>query len=284
MENAAGAHVELEELSEAEEAAALSGGEQADDEAEVVFRRRDDVDGLRGVAVCCVVAFHLSASRFAAGFVGVDVFFVVSGFVVTSAVLRRRAARDATEYATLFYARRATRLAPALLSCTVCVAIALRCVASAGEHRDASIALNTAVAAVAGSSNVYLGAVEARDRRRAERSDGGSVVGYFGDSWGADDAPFAHDVRKNPFAHTWSLGVEEQFYLVFPWLLVLAYGERVLLKSVKGAPEQTRRRAAQARGNSPRARAPAETKRERNLDGSEECDTRSFARKPSPFE
>jgi peptidoglycan/LPS O-acetylase OafA/YrhL len=157
------------------------------------------VQGLRALAVLMVVAFHVGGSPVGgtradsplgtflkAGFVGVDVFFVVSGFVITAMLVRERERTGRTSFRD-FYARRARRLLPALAFMTVIVLILSVLVLS--PFGPQQFAMRTAVAANAFVANVYLYL----------------HTGYF-------DATAA----QNPFLHTWSLSVEEQTYLVLP--------------------------------------------------------------------
>ncbi len=143
------------------------------------------------MAVLLVVLYHADLPV-GAGFIGVDVFFVISGFVITRLVLTRTA-RDLRLDLRSFWAGRVRRLAPALA-----VAILLTLVLSVpfagpvGTQRDIGI---TAVASVVWVANVVLAVL---------------TLGYFADS--AD---------QNPLLHMWSLAVEEQFYLAYPILVVL---------------------------------------------------------------
>ncbi|MDN4572017.1 hypothetical protein DBB29_00780 [Pandoraea cepalis] len=148
---------------------------------------RPDVDGLRALAVLLVVACHAGWHQLSGGFIGVDIFFVISGFVVT------RSISDAQEAGRFrfrdFYIRRAKRLVPALflmMATTFVFSVVFLIPDDAME-----VAKNMAY--VAGfASNVYLA----------------KMTGYF--------APTA---EQQPLLHTWSLSVEEQFYLVFPLVL-----------------------------------------------------------------
>lgn len=153
---------------------------------------RPDIEGVRAVAVLAVVLNHAGVPGFGAGFIGVDLFFVVSGFLITE-ILVRDTARYQRVRILEFYARRARRILPAaaivLLSCLV-----------AGY-------------AIAGSSR---GNVIAADVVWA---------GLFGANWrfiNVGNDYFAQGAPTSPIQHFWSLGVEEQFYLVWPLLLTVA--------------------------------------------------------------
>ncbi len=153
--------------------------------------RRADIQGLRAVAVLLVVAYHAGLSV-DGGFTGVDVFFVISGFVITALLMREVDAGGTLSFAS-FYARRVRRILPAMALTTAVVAIA-----SLGAISEFArdLTARTGLAASFFVSNVYLYR---------------SPTGYF------DVAPTA-----NPLLHMWSLSVEEQFYLVFPAVLVLS--------------------------------------------------------------
>jgi peptidoglycan/LPS O-acetylase OafA/YrhL len=150
---------------------------------------RRDIDGLRAVAVLSVLGYHLGISWFPGGFVGVDVFFVISGFLIGALVLREVQAGDFSLIG--FYARRVRRIAPAFIAMATSVVALAYFVLLPSEYLR--LAWSTLFAAFS-MSNVYF-------------SD---HTGYF-------DGPAAAQVML----HTWSLGVEEQFYLVFPLLVLL---------------------------------------------------------------
>ncbi len=161
---------------------------------------RPDVQALRGLAVVAVVLYHANVV-FPGGFVGVDVFFVISGFVVGRVLLKRFAA-DSTASNNArggrfswFYARRARRLLPALGLMLVVVILLAPLLAPLGGLPATS---PTGIAAALFSANAYL--------------FWGTGVGYF------DPAGVL-----NPLLHTWSLSVEEQFYLFLPILLYLSW-------------------------------------------------------------
>jgi len=148
---------------------------------------RREIDGLRAVAVLPVILFHAGFTAFGGGFVGVDIFFVISGYLITSLLLADL--RDGRFSLTDFYERRARRILPALfLVLAVTVPLAWLCL-PAEAYKDFSQSL----AAVAVFSSNFLFWHES---------------GYF------DSA-----TELKPLLHTWSLAVEEQFYIVFPLLL-----------------------------------------------------------------
>ncbi len=155
--------------------------------------RRDDIQGLRAIAVLMVVAYH-AGLPIPGGFVGVDVFFVISGFVIT-AMLRRESAATGGVRLGAFYARRFQRLGPALaLMVSTVVLASVFLLSPLGPQQTVA---RTAIGAMLLSANVVIA-----------RSTGT----YF-------DPPAA----TNPLLHTWSLSVEEQFYLVFPLALAAAW-------------------------------------------------------------
>ncbi len=159
---------------------------------------RPEIDGLRAVAVLSVVLFHAGVPWLPGGFVGVDVFFVISGFLITSILLAERST-DTFTFAR-FYARRARRILPLLIVvCAVCVPVAVALMLP----RD----LKDAAASLVGAATFTLNLIAANN------------VGYF------DRA-----AEAQPLLHIWSLAVEEQYYLFFPVLLAVLwrFGLRVI--------------------------------------------------------
>lgn len=155
--------------------------------------RRPDIQGLRAVAVLLVVAFHADLPL-PGGFVGVDVFFVISGYVITAMLLRERLTSGALSLRR-FYARRFKRLTPALaLVVTVTCLVSLVVLSPIQTQRETAI---TGIGAMLLVANIVIA-----------RTTGG----YF-------DAA----AELNPLLNTWTLSVEEQFYLVFPAVLALSW-------------------------------------------------------------
>lgn len=149
------------------------------------------IDGLRAVAVMSVLLYHLSAHILPGGFVGVDVFFVISGFVVCNSVLQMRRDIRFGELCAQFYARRVLRIGPALVVCLLVTGVIATLFIP--QTWLSQVNNKTAFAAFFGLANFVL---------------------Y--DSAGDYFSPRA---EYNPFTHTWSLAVEEQFYLIFPALI-----------------------------------------------------------------
>ena len=175
--------------------------------------RRADIQGLRALAVAGVIAAHLTGWP-ASGYLGVDVFFVVSGFVITGLLLRERDRTGRTRMRT-FYARRARRILP--------------------------LALLVLALTVAASAWAYSG-----PRLDEIRTDA-LWAALFAANWrfaavGTDY--FSLGQTPSPVQHFWSLGVEEQFYLVWPWLFAAAavVGMRVARNRVRATVARRQRR------------------------------------------
>jgi peptidoglycan/LPS O-acetylase OafA/YrhL len=149
---------------------------------------RPDIDGLRAVAVAPIVLFHAGLSSMSGGFTGVDIFFVISGFLITSIIVREQ---DAGSFSIAgFYRRRVVRIFPALFVMLAATLVAGCVLLLPADVR--SLALSAA-AATAFVSNIWFD----------------HTSGYFGAA-----------AETVPLIHTWSLGVEEQFYLFHPLLLI----------------------------------------------------------------
>jgi len=154
-------------------------------------RYRPYIDGLRAIAVFAVIFCHAGFSGFSGGFIGVDVFFTISGFVVGTSILGDLS-RGTFSLAD-FYARRAKRLAPALYVMLAAIFV----FSILFSFPEDSFQLTKNILAVATmTSNIFLS----------------KQTGYF-DAAASDQ----------PLLHTWSLSVEEQFYLCLPIFLALLY-------------------------------------------------------------
>ncbi len=155
---------------------------------------RADIDGLRAVAVASVVAFHAFPKLLPGGFIGVDIFFVISGFLITTIIMQSHAAADFSYRD--FYARRIRRIFPALMLVLVAVLAFGWYVLLNKEF--AELGKQAAGGAVFIANFVFW-----------------NEAGYF------DTA-----AETKPLLHLWSLGIEEQFYIFWPLLLGFAYRRR----------------------------------------------------------
>jgi peptidoglycan/LPS O-acetylase OafA/YrhL len=154
------------------------------------LKYRPDIDGLRGVAVLSVLAYHLRVAIFRGGFVGVDVFFVISGYLISSVILLDI---DGDKFSfAVFYERRVRRILPALIATLIGTSVLAYLYFLPSELVAFAKSLLTAQFS---SSNFYFW----------------KQTSYFGGP-----------VESMPLIHTWSLAVEEQFYLFLPVFLVLA--------------------------------------------------------------
>ena len=160
---------------------------------------RKEIDGLRAIAVIPVILFHAGFSAFSGGFIGVDVFFVISGYLITSLILLQT---DENKFTlTGFYQRRARRILPALfLMMAVCIPFAW-ILMDPFELKEFGQSI---ISTVTFSSNIFFQ----------------MKTGYF---------DTANELK--PLLHTWSLAVEEQYYIIFPLLITLIYrfGRKALI-------------------------------------------------------
>jgi len=159
---------------------------------------RPDIDGLRAVAVIAVILYHTNRNWLPGGFTGVDIFFVISGYVVTASVLRHPST-SILDSVCGFYARRAKRIGPAVIVMISLVALLMSLIVPPWTPKLREY-YSVGMCGLVGVSNNFLATRE---------------TDYFDDP---------EDDQLNPFLHTWSLGVEEQFYFVFPLVMLAAYG------------------------------------------------------------
>lgn len=150
---------------------------------------REDIDGLRAIAVLAVVFYHAGLKYFSGGYVGVDVFFVISGYLITGIIVREIQENKFT--LSRFYERRIRRIFPAVFTLILFVMIASALLYDAADYSNIS---RSAIATTFFSSNVLFW----------------KESGYFEDP-----------STLKPLLHTWSLAVEEQYYIFFPLLMLL---------------------------------------------------------------
>lgn len=151
---------------------------------------RPEIDGLRAIAVIAATINNFWESFLPCGYLGVDMFAVISGYVITSS-LYKRPHRDLQDLLTGFYARRFKRLIPGLVVMVIVIFTLSLFVIPQSNYSLVSI--RTGISALAGASNLYL----------IKQS-----LDYF-----------AYNAKINPFTATWSLSCEEQYYLIFPFII-----------------------------------------------------------------
>jgi peptidoglycan/LPS O-acetylase OafA/YrhL len=147
---------------------------------------RPEIDGLRAVAIVAVICNHFNNRVLPGGFLGVDIFFVISGYVISASLASRRHEGFAA-FLSSFYQRRLKRLWPALILVIAVVSILICLV-----NPSPGLSLQTGLAGLIGVANLYLYKLK---------------TDYF-----------AGSTELNVFTHLWSLGVEEQFYFLYPFL------------------------------------------------------------------
>lgn len=150
---------------------------------------RPDIDGLRALAVLLVIFYHLGIGLFGGGFIGVDVFFVISGYLITKLIAQEYKQTGSFSFSN-FYLRRARRLFPALIT-TLCFCMLMAVLLFKADQMERFG--GSLIHAVMSVSNFYFW----------------FESGYFDTS-----------ALVKPLLHTWSLSVEEQFYLIWPFCLV----------------------------------------------------------------
>ncbi len=159
------------------------------DSEERIANYRPEIDGLRAIAVITVIAFHFFPSWCGGGFVGVDVFFVISGFLISGILLRDQRSRTAALLS--FYQHRIRRIFPALLIVMIATGVAGAFVLLPDEFKEL---------------------------RREALASCGFVANFL---FARTDNYFDPSSSSKVFLHLWSLSIEEQFYLVWPALVVL---------------------------------------------------------------
>jgi len=152
---------------------------------------RREIDGLRAVAIFPVILFHSGLTSFSGGYVGVDVFFVISGFLITNLIMEE--IQQAKFSLTNFYERRARRIFPALSAMLILTTLAAYLLLAPDTLKDYSDSLFFVV--------IFL-----------------SNLFFF-----VDSGYFSAAADEKPLLHTWSLAVEEQYYLFFPLLVILLW-------------------------------------------------------------
>jgi peptidoglycan/LPS O-acetylase OafA/YrhL len=153
---------------------------------------RPDIDGLRAIAVMAVVLFHINPSWLPGGFTGVDIFLVISGYLITGNIIKDANSSAGFSYRE-FYRRRILRIVPVLLLVLLVALIVGQFIMLPMDFDSLNY---SAVSAILSASNIYFS--------------------YF-----LDTSYFAADSNLQPLLHLWSLGVEEQFYFIWPILLIL---------------------------------------------------------------
>jgi peptidoglycan/LPS O-acetylase OafA/YrhL len=161
---------------------------------------RAEIDGLRAVAVSAVILFHAGIELLGGGFLGVDVFFVLSGYLITRIVCNDISTGNFSFYA--FFVRRARRLLPALFFVLLATSLAAFFLFTPAYIKDLGQSI---VATVVYASNILF---------------------YLEDNY------FAPAAEVKPLLHTWSLAIEEQFYILFPALLVIAHNIKASFRIV----------------------------------------------------
>lgn len=155
------------------------------------FAYRKEIDGLRALAVLPVLFFHAGFQAFSGGFVGVDIFFVISGYLITSILIREL--DDGTFSLLKFYERRARRILPALCTVILVSVVAGYIIMLPDQWKTL---LQSAISVIFFASNIFF--------------------------WLQDDY-FSAASEEMPLLHSWSLAVEEQYYIIFPVILIMLW-------------------------------------------------------------
>lgn len=154
---------------------------------------RPDIDGLRALAVLSVMLFHIDKTALPGGFVGVDIFFVISGYLISNQILKDLSSGNFSLLE--FYRRRIQRIVPAML---VVASVTILCAQVFLHPTNAKIVAKSGLWSVFSLANVYF--------------------------WRSQDTSyFAQASNEFPLLHLWSLGIEEQFYIIWPLILLVSY-------------------------------------------------------------
>jgi peptidoglycan/LPS O-acetylase OafA/YrhL len=157
---------------------------------------REEIDGLRAIAVISVILYHAGFKMyFSGGYVGVDIFFVISGYLITSIIIKE--CQEDSFSLINFYERRCRRILPALFLILFLSSIFAYYCMLPEQLKEFGESL---ISVLCLSSNIYF--------------------------WWKDDGYFSRLTELNPLVHTWSLAVEEQFYFIFPLLCYLFYTKK----------------------------------------------------------
>jgi peptidoglycan/LPS O-acetylase OafA/YrhL len=157
---------------------------------------RSDIDGLRAIAVCSVVGFHAFPNVFKGGYIGVDIFFIISGYLISRIIYRQLSSNQFSFFD--FYAKRINRIFPALILVLLSTIILSRYYSFENELLDFNSSLIAAVSFVA---NLFF---------------------YFQSGY------FDSAAETKPLLHLWSLGIEEQYYIIWPILLILLWKRHII--------------------------------------------------------
>lgn len=153
------------------------------------IKYRPDIDGLRAIAVLSVIIFHVNSAWLPSGYLGVDIFFVISGYLITLVIMKKI---EKCEFSFLnFYKNRVKRIFPAFIFYIFIITILAYFFFTPSDFNN--LYVRSLFSAVFFSSNIYFS---------------------------LSDDYFSSNVYEKPLLHTWSLSLEEQFYLLFPFFIV----------------------------------------------------------------
>ena len=158
----------------------------------ITFEYLNYIDALRAISVVLVIFFHLNPEYFSLGYLGVDIFFVISGYVITNSIYEQQLVKNKSIF--FFYVRRIKRIFPILLLVVF-----------------SFLFFYMILSPLSGNTNFILG------------SAASSIVGLSNLFFIHNDTNYFLSDVINPLLHTWSLGIEEQFYLFYPIFIVLTY-------------------------------------------------------------